>query len=118
MGNSKWVHMMFAVGGLLLFYITTQMIDWIWGYFDTPKDLYVVALAGVIAGSVTLYTWRKDTVFEKAGEITNELSKVTWPTRKETVSATWVVIITTIVSSFFLGMFDVIWSWATALIYT
>ena len=45
------------------------------------------------------------------GDILSELKKVTWPTRKELVSSTIVVIVTTIVSSAFLGVFDGVWSW-------
>jgi len=50
-------------------------------------------------------------------EVTNELRKVTWPTRKETQAATLVVIVTVIVAAIFLGLFDAIWSWLTSLIY-
>ncbi len=35
-----------------------------------------------------------------------ELKKVTWPGRKETLSLTWVVLITVIIISFFLGAVD------------
>lgn len=35
-----------------------------------------------------------------------ELKKVTWPGRKETLSLTWVVLITVIIISFFLGVVD------------
>jgi preprotein translocase subunit SecE len=41
-------------------------------------------------------------------EVSNELKKVSWPTRQQTVSATVVVIILTVIVSFFLGIVDVI----------
>jgi preprotein translocase subunit SecE len=37
-----------------------------------------------------------------------ELKKVSWPTRQQTVSATVVVIVLTVIVSFFLGIVDVI----------
>ncbi len=35
-----------------------------------------------------------------------ELKRVTWPTKKDTWAATWVVIITVIILSIFLGIVD------------
>lgn len=35
-----------------------------------------------------------------------ELKRVTWPSKKETMAATWVVIITVIILSLFLGIVD------------
>jgi preprotein translocase subunit SecE len=39
-------------------------------------------------------------------EVRVELKKVTWPSRKETIASTSVVLITVILISFFLGIVD------------
>jgi len=39
-------------------------------------------------------------------EVRVELKKVTWPSRKETIASTSVVLITVILVSFFLGVVD------------
>lgn len=39
-------------------------------------------------------------------EVMAELKRVTWPSKKETMAATWVVIITVIILSIFLGIVD------------
>lgn len=39
-------------------------------------------------------------------EVMVELKRVTWPTKKDTWAATWVVIITVIILSIFLGIVD------------
>ncbi len=117
MGNSKWIHMMFVGGGLLLGYVLVQFTGWMWSLFSKPKELYVNGIGIASAAVVSIGMWRNKRMFERATEITNELAKVTWPTRKETSSATIVVIITTIIISLILGLFDIIWSWATDLIY-
>ncbi|MBF8250657.1 MAG: secE [Deltaproteobacteria bacterium] len=39
-------------------------------------------------------------------EVVAELKRVTWPTKKDTMAATWVVIITVIILSVFLGIVD------------
>ena len=118
MVNTKWVHLLFAAGGLLLAYLLVHMTDWIWGYFGKPKDMYSLPIGLVAGGLITLRYWRNKETFQKAQEIINELMKVTWPTRKETSAATVVVIITVIIFAVILGLFDMLWSWATSMIYT
>ena len=41
-------------------------------------------------------------------EVKAELDKVTWPTRKETVATTWVVIAIIVIISLYLGACDVV----------
>jgi preprotein translocase subunit SecE len=40
-----------------------------------------------------------------------ELKKVTWPTRKETISSTYLVLVMTIVASAYLGLVDSVLAW-------
>ncbi|MBI5604851.1 MAG: preprotein translocase subunit SecE [Deltaproteobacteria bacterium] len=40
-------------------------------------------------------------------EVRIELKKVTWPSRKETIAATGMVIILSVIVAFFLGLLDV-----------
>jgi preprotein translocase subunit SecE len=118
MGSNRWVHLMFIFGGLLMIILMTKTTDWVWGIFTKPNDL-AVSIFGVVSGSLIAFlTWRNKNIFTKASEIVMELKKVTWPTRKETSAATLVVIVTVIIASFILGIFDLIWSWATGKIYT
>ena len=118
MGNTKWVHLMFAVGGLLIAFLLVQTTEWIWGYFAKPKGA-ISSLIGISGGFVITYLmWRNEGLFNKGAEIANEMAKVTWPSRKETSAATLVVIVTTIIISLILGLFDLIWSWATGIIYS
>ncbi|MCB9555879.1 MAG: preprotein translocase subunit SecE [Deltaproteobacteria bacterium] len=91
--------------------------EWIWGYFSKPKDLYVLPIGVGAALLVTLWSWRKEETFRQAQEVIGELTKVTWPSRKDTSAATVVVIVTVIIFSAFLGLFDMVWSWATGAIY-
>lgn len=41
-------------------------------------------------------------------EVKQELEKVTWPTRKETVGTTWVVVFIVVLISFYLGACDLV----------
>ncbi len=48
--------------------------------------------------------WQKAKQFFR--EVRVELKKVTWPSRKETIASTSVVLITVILVAFFLGIVD------------
>lgn len=113
----KWVHVMFAVGGIILAWLFAKCGDWAWSYFGKPNEL-VVGLGSVVLASIgTFIAWKNETVFGLANEVTTELRKVTWPDRKDLLNSTVIVIITTIVSALLLGFFDAIWSSATKMIY-
>jgi len=113
----KWVHFLFAAGGILLFFLVYKTGDWTWSYFGKPKPLIMYAVAAVLTGGGVWIAWRNEEVFTLASECITELMKVSWPTRKETMAATMVVIITVMIASAFLGMFDGLWSYLTRLLY-
>ena len=117
MGSNRLAHLMFLFGGLLFSFVMVKATEWIWGYFAKPRAVYVDAVGITLAAISTVIAWRNKNMFTKATDITMELKKVTWPTRKETSAATIVVIVTVIISAIFLGIFDVIWSWATGKLY-
>lgn len=98
-------------------FMAVKTTEWLWSYFDKPNDLLVSGIGILVGGAAAFIAWRNENLFTKATEVTMELKKVTWPTRKETQAATVVVIVTVIIASMFLGIFDLIWSWATGLIY-
>ena len=114
MGPNKFVHLMFALGALLLAFIVSKMTDWAWSYFAKPNDLLVNAIALVAAGTAAVVAYRNEQVFASVVEVTRELEKVTWPTRKETSAATVVVIVTVLISALILSSFDVLWSKLTS----
>jgi preprotein translocase subunit SecE len=108
---------MFAVAGLIVAWFLAKCGDWAWSYFGKPNELYIGLGSVVVASIATYVAWKNEEVFTLASEVTSELRKVTWPTRRETFSSTVVVIMTTIISSLLLGFFDAVWAWATRMIY-
>lgn len=115
---NKPVHLMYLVGGLLCFYLLQWTLDWVWGYFTrAPSELYITLVSAFIALVIAVVSFRNERVHELANEVAAELKKVTWPTGKDVESATFVVVIMTIVSAAILGAFDAVWSSLTKLIY-
>lgn len=47
---------------------------------------------------------------EFMGEARQELRKVTWPNKQQTVNSTWVVLAVTVVLAVFLGFVDLVFS--------
>ncbi len=115
--DRKWTHVMFAVGGVVLAWLLTKSGEWAWSYFGKPNSFAIGTGAFLVAGLVTLMLWRNEEIFQLASEVTGELKKVTWPTRKETFNSTIVVIVTSIIASLILGVFDGVWAWVTRQIY-
>jgi preprotein translocase subunit SecE len=110
MGSNKVVHLMFAVGALLAAFLLSKAGDWLWSYFAKPNELVVNGIALLVAASAALVAYRNERVFSAATEVTRELEKVTWPTRKETSAATIVVIIMVAISALVLTAFDYVWA--------
>lgn len=116
-GLSRYVHVGFLLAGVVVWYVASKIIDLVWNLLWASNDLVVFAIAAVIAGGATLYAYRHPQLSALAKEIATELSKVTWPTRKETSAFTVTVIVTTIIAAIILGFYDAFWSMLTGLVY-
>lgn len=115
---NKPVHLMFLVGVIVLFYLLQWTTDWVWGYFGTvPSETYLSLGSAAIAVTTGIVVYRSDKYYYLANEVASELKKVTWPTSKEVRSATIVVIVMAIISALILGLFDLVWSNLTELVY-
>jgi preprotein translocase subunit SecE len=115
---NKPVHMMFLCGAIVAFYLTQWSVDWIWGYFVHAPDEFIVTVASAIfALTLGVVLYRNDRIYHLATEVASELGKVTWPTAKEVRAATLVVVAMTLISAMILGVFDLVWSQLTELVY-
>jgi preprotein translocase subunit SecE len=61
--------------------------------------------------------YRHDRIYTLANEVASELKKVTWPTPKEVRAATIVVLVMSVIAAIILGVFDLVWSNLTELVY-
>src|SRR5690606_32798970 len=83
-----------------------------------PQDELIFPIAGAIGVLVALYYWRKADSRQYADEVAEELSKVTWPSRKEVSNSTTVVLLTTLFATAFFFLMDKFWSYVTDHIYS
>jgi preprotein translocase subunit SecE len=115
---NKPVHLIYLCGAVLLFYLLQWSIDWIWGYVATaPSESKISVVAAVGAAVVGIVLYRNDRIYHLANEVSSELKKVTWPTAKEVRIATITVIVMAIISALILGLFDLVWTNVTELVY-
>jgi preprotein translocase subunit SecE len=115
--DRKWTYLMFAAGAVILAAVLVKIGDYAWSFYGTrPNANLIMLVAIVVSGAAALVALRNERLFTLATEVTTELGKVTWPTRKETFAATIVVIVTVIVASVILGIFDFLWAWLTGML--
>src|SRR5690606_4499024 len=99
LGLERWVQLVFVVAALVLVWLYDHLISAVWYLFADP-DESLVTLAAVAAGVLTagaLYRHRPS--YTLTHDVTDELSKVTWPTRKETSSSTVVVVVASLIAA-------------------
>ncbi len=124
LGHKRFVYAAYLAGGILIAFIATKLIDLAWlrleawkPSFGEPKDEITAPVSAVVGAVVAYKYWRDQKVRKLAEEVAEELTKVTWPTRKEVTNSTTVVIIATMFATVFFFLMDKFWSFVTNLVY-
>lgn len=128
LGYLRYVYAAYMAGALGIAFLVAKIGHATWqligkwkpdlGAWGEPKDEYVYPVAAAVGIGVAIYYWRKATARQYANEVAEELSKVTWPTRKEVMNSTTVVILTTVFATVFFALMDQFWKYVTDKIYT
>ncbi len=118
MSVARYVNLSFVTIGIILYMVLGSFFSATIELFGSSANFavlgsnfrlgHLLAMAGSI--TVTILLRRSEKVNDYAMEVATEISKVTWPTWKDTKRATLVVIVTTVVLSIVLGLLDLIWS--------
>ncbi len=123
--TQRYVIFSFLAAGILLWATIAKLLSAITlaaDISDPPilgSQFTLTTLLGMIIAIIAGFlTYKNERVHTFSGEVASELRKCTWPERKETRTATVVVIVTTIIIALILGMFDIVWAKITGLIYT
>ena len=93
----------------------------VWGYYhfsETAQVLRVLMVLGglIAAGAVAWLTAPGKELFAFSQEAWQESSKVSWPTRKETIQTTAVVFVFVVVMALFLFAVDTSLAWLVKLV--
>ena len=125
LGFMRFVYAAYMAGAMLVAFLAARGGHLIWyklgqwkPELGEPRDEAVYIAAGIIGVLVALYYWRKPGARQYATEVAEELSKVTWPSRKEVVNSTTVVLFYTLFATVFFALMDQFWKYVTDKIYS
>ena len=126
MSIARYVNLSFVAIGLVAYLVLGELFTLVIELFGSSANFQILGvnfrfaqlLAMVASVGFAIWLRRNPKVYEYAMEVGSELSKVTWPTWKETKLATIVVIVTTLIISLILGLMDLIWGALSRLLYS
>ncbi len=124
LGVERWVQFSYAAAAITLAWFLIKSSTAIWTMLadtvDTvpePNGTAIAVGSGLLAFIAAVIAYRSKKIHTFVVEVCVELSKVSWPTRKETWSQTIVVLIVSVIAAIILGVYDAVWSHITDLIY-
>jgi len=125
LGYQRYVYAAYMAGALLSAFLVAKIGHAAWyrlgqwkPELGEPQDEVLFPIAGLIGVLIAVYYWRKQEARQYANEVAEELSKVTWPSRKEVTNSTTVVVLTTVFATVFFALMDRFWGFITDKIYT
>jgi preprotein translocase subunit SecE len=125
LGYKRYVYAAYMAGAMLVAFLAAKIGHAAWHRLaqwkpelGEPTDEYLYVGAAVVGIGTALYYWRKPESRQYANEVAEELSKVTWPSRKEVTNSTTVVIVTTLFATLFFALMDRFWGYITDQIYS
>jgi preprotein translocase subunit SecE len=112
--TQKWVNLGVLIAGALAFLFINQLFSAVWSTARLPinEDWPVEPsqlLSFVLAAGIALWARRYQRANIFFNEVASELSKVTWPERKDTVRSASVVVVLIAIASVILFLIDSMW---------
>ena len=134
LGMQRYIFAAYFVGGMLVAYVIGRGVHGIWSHYsnrdffvsavprlaaipDETKQTYSTVLGALISLLFIVRTARKPDVRRWSEDVTTEMAKVKWPTRKEVTNSTIVVITASALATTYLFLLDRLWAFVTGLVY-
>jgi preprotein translocase SecE subunit len=124
LGTKRFVYAGYFGGAIGMAFVVSKLFDFAWLKFQSykpsigdPREDIVMPLAGLVGLGVALYCWYRTRARELAEQVAAEMARVTWPGRTEVTNGTFVVIVTTVISTVFFALMDKFWGFVTNLVY-
>lgn len=119
--RQKWVNLILLAAGLLvaaIAFVGLAKISAVYNWESSVKSIDLIIRFGSIALGAALgfglYFNDQSNAF--LNEVVLEMSRVTWPTSKETTNATIWVVLFVLIAGAILGAFDSLWAWIMRMI--
>ncbi len=125
LGSVRFVYAAYLAGAVGVGFILSKLGHAAWiklgawkpEQIGEPRDEIVYPLAGILGILVALYYWRRKDARQYATEVADELSKVTWPSKREVQNSTFIVVLTTVFATLFFALMDQFWRFVTDKVY-
>ncbi len=116
--NKKYLDLGFGAIALIVWLMFRQLFVFAWESFRLPiYENFAIGIPDVLAFLLAVVVFvvlkRNAKVSEFGLDVISELSKVTWPTRKETMVSTGVIIIMVAIASVLMFGIDTLWGTLT-----
>ncbi|MBC7385645.1 MAG: preprotein translocase subunit SecE [Cryobacterium sp.] len=113
--NQKWVNFTFLAFSVLIGYLVFAALFKLAGVYDFEAKVknidLLIRMVSLGLGAVLFFgLYKNESANQFMHEVVTELSRVTWPTQKETTSATFVVVIMVLITGLLLGLLDKFWT--------
>jgi preprotein translocase subunit SecE len=114
MQTQKWVNFGLLLGGAIIFLFLSKLTTAVWDLSrlplleEWPVDPPYLIGFGIAAG-MAVWVRRNDGTNNFLNEVALELSRVTWPGRKETVASAGVVVVLIGIAALILFLIDTLW---------
>ena len=110
----KWVNISFVAVAALVAFILFSFGLKASATFDLETKFRsienLLRIGSILIGAAVFFVLYSNTkINEFTGDVMAELARVTWPTNKETYSATFVVIVMVLIAGVVLALLDFIW---------
>jgi len=134
LSSTRYVHAGFLAAAIMVAYVFGQafaagfakLADAQWAVDKAPwlsrlgedeRGVWATLGGAVIGLAGLIYVYRRPDIRAWVNEAAVELAKVTWPTKKEVTRNTAIVIIASLVATFYLALLDRFWGFVTNLVY-
>lgn len=116
--NKKYLDLGFGAVALIVWLMFRQLFVFAWEFFRLPVyENFAIGIPDVLAFLLALVVFvvlkRNAKISEFGLEVISELSKVTWPTRKETMVSTGVIMVMVAIASVLMFGIDTLWGTLT-----
>ena len=113
--QQKWVTMSFLAASALLAFLVFSFGQKFAGAYDLEarfRNIEMILQGGAVFLGLLLFSflYRNEAANQFMTEVVVELSRVSWPTQKETRGATVLVVVMVLISGLFLGFLDYLWT--------
>lgn len=120
--TKKWIQVSYFFAAAITWIFFYHLSDTVWDLagLPLPMDWFIMPpqIIGLASALVLFFILqRSDKVNQYATEVASELSKVTWPEKKETVLSTGVISVMVAICALILFTFDSLWGTIIKILY-